>query len=124
MEELLNKFPVYTDRLKISLMDTESIDWYIQEVKQPRYYKYLNDKRIAKIDEENIRYILLYIINSYENKQNINNIRLVIYKDNQRCGSIILLNKINNSIELAYWISEKSEGNGIITESIISYLFK
>lgn len=127
LKTLKGKFPIYTDRLTISVLGVRNINSYSSELVKEYFTEYLDNKSILEMTQEAIRNKLILLINYYSSNQEfIYEFRLLIKDKNtsEIYGGITLLpnrnSRDNNSskLEIAYWVKPRYQGKGIATESL------
>lgn len=123
LNTLKKKFPIYSDRLCLSVLGKRDIGWYAEELKKEYFTEFNDNKKILDMTLSETKLKLLSLITTYSMSYKfIYEFRLVI-KDRytkRNIGGITLfpIDVFDNSIEIAYWINPDYQGLGFATEAV------
>ena len=118
---LKSKFPLYTDRLKISVLGKRDIDRYLYELKQPYYTEYLDNQSIIGMNSFEARLKLASLIATYSTPCEFKYEFRLLIRDkvtNEVYGGVTLNPLKDGEMEIAYWLLPMHNGNGYCTEAI------
>lgn len=112
-------------------MNSDSIDWYIQQIKSEHYNQFIDDHTSLKMSRKKFKNAFINLINDYRRDiPFVRDIRLIV-KDKRSdimYGSVIVMCGCDDGIyELAYWLDEGHTGKGIAFEAltnVINQLYK
>ena len=122
IQEVKKLFPIYSNRLKISVLNSRDISVYAAEIQKPYFSKYMDTKRVLEMSDDEVKLGLKNIIAKYKlNIPFIYELRLILRNSNNDIIGGVTLYPFNiNQLEVAYWIVEKHQNNGYAAESLQS----
>jgi predicted acetyltransferase len=124
IENLIKTLPIQYDNKELNLLKIKDINWYCDNCRKAYYNKYMDFNFSTDITEKKLRESLYILVKQYIFKVKTNNEVRLILKDkcsNTIYGGCTIHERIvdsKNYLELAYFIVEEYQNNGLASEMI------